>query len=188
MAFPCLRRRHLVLRLIVLDRGPVSKSQAVHRPFEFKTESMGDGLHEWFSKTHGKGWIDCKTKKPCGRAKTGPGAKRKYPACRPTLRVTRGRILCKATHAKFLHLLWLHIPVGTIAVSAILFCSAAASVRSTDGGRGTDRVIHGAKLVAGSGLNEGIPRRSAELCVSLAARSGIRAVAENWCGAPHRTS
>ena len=30
----------------------------------------------------GKGWVDCKTGKPCGRKK---GEKRKYPACRPTL-------------------------------------------------------------------------------------------------------
>ena len=25
------------------------------------------GLREWFSKNNGKGWIDCKTGKPCGR-------------------------------------------------------------------------------------------------------------------------
>ena len=39
-------------------------------------------LRDWFSKNDGKGWIDCKTGKPCGRQK---GEKRKgYPACRPT--------------------------------------------------------------------------------------------------------
>lgn len=40
------------------------------------------GLRGWFDRNHGKGWIDCKTGKPCGRKK---GEKRKgYPACRPT--------------------------------------------------------------------------------------------------------
>ena len=48
------------------------------------------GLHGWFSRNKGKGWIDCKASKkgnlvPCGREKTGRGADRKYPACRPTL-------------------------------------------------------------------------------------------------------
>ena len=41
-----------------------------------------ESLHKWFSRNKGKGWIDCKTGKPCGRQK---GEKRKgYPACRPT--------------------------------------------------------------------------------------------------------
>jgi len=40
------------------------------------------GLHGWFMRGGGKGWVDCKTGKPCGRKK---GEKRKYPACRPTL-------------------------------------------------------------------------------------------------------
>lgn len=48
------------------------------------------GLHGWFSRNRGKGWIDCKASKkgklvPCGRDKAGRGADRKYPACRPTL-------------------------------------------------------------------------------------------------------
>lgn len=42
------------------------------------------GLHGWFKRNKGKGWIDCRTGKPCGRQKAGRGAKRKYPACRPT--------------------------------------------------------------------------------------------------------
>lgn len=41
-------------------------------------------LHDWFSQNRGKGWIDCRTGKPCGRKKAGRGARRKYPACRPT--------------------------------------------------------------------------------------------------------
>jgi len=39
-------------------------------------------LKTWFEQNDGKGWIDCKTGKPCGRKK---GEKRRsYPACRPT--------------------------------------------------------------------------------------------------------
>jgi hypothetical protein len=42
-----------------------------------------EGLHGWFSRNRGKGWVDCKTGKPCGRQK---GEKRRgYPACRPTI-------------------------------------------------------------------------------------------------------
>ena len=41
-----------------------------------------ESLKKWFDRNQGKGWIDCKTGKPCGRQK---GEKRKgYPACRPT--------------------------------------------------------------------------------------------------------
>jgi hypothetical protein len=55
----------------------------------FKKEKE-QGLHGWFSRNRGKGWIDCKASKkgnlvPCGRDKAGRGADRKYPACRPTL-------------------------------------------------------------------------------------------------------
>ncbi len=42
-----------------------------------------NSLREWFGQNKGKGWVDCKTGKPCGRQK---GEKRKgYPACRPTM-------------------------------------------------------------------------------------------------------
>ena len=42
-----------------------------------------DSLKKWFSRNRGKGWVDCKTGKPCGRQE---GEKRKgYPACRPTM-------------------------------------------------------------------------------------------------------
>ena len=41
-------------------------------------------LKDWFSKNDGKGWIDCKTGKPCGR-KSRTKSKRPYPACRPTM-------------------------------------------------------------------------------------------------------
>jgi len=42
------------------------------------------GLHGWFSRNDGRGWIDCKTGKPCGRKSAKGGSKRPYPACRPT--------------------------------------------------------------------------------------------------------
>ena len=42
------------------------------------------GLHGWFSRNNGKGGIDCKTGKPCGRKSAKGGGKRPYPACRPT--------------------------------------------------------------------------------------------------------
>ena len=43
-----------------------------------------ESLHKWFSRNNGKGWIDCKTGKPCGRKSAKGGSKRAYPACRPT--------------------------------------------------------------------------------------------------------
>tara|TARA_B100000424_G_scaffold126555_1_gene95801 strand:- start:690 stop:962 length:273 start_codon:yes stop_codon:yes gene_type:complete len=41
-----------------------------------------EGLRAWFGRNKGKGWIDCKTGKPCGRS--GGEKRRSYPACRPT--------------------------------------------------------------------------------------------------------
>ena len=41
-----------------------------------------NSLRDWFAKNDGKGWVDCKTGKPCGRKK---GENRAYPACRPTM-------------------------------------------------------------------------------------------------------
>ncbi len=40
------------------------------------------GLHGWFSRNNGKGWVNCKTGGPCGREDSSKGS---YPACRPTL-------------------------------------------------------------------------------------------------------
>ena len=42
-----------------------------------------DSLKTWFAQNNGKGWIDCKTGKPCGR-RSADGSNRPYPACRPT--------------------------------------------------------------------------------------------------------
>lgn len=43
-----------------------------------------EGLRKWFGRNGGKGWIDCKTGKPCGRKSAKGKSKRPYPACRPT--------------------------------------------------------------------------------------------------------
>jgi len=40
------------------------------------------GLHGWFARNDGKGWINCRTGGPCGRDNADKGGK--YPACRPT--------------------------------------------------------------------------------------------------------
>jgi len=40
------------------------------------------GLHGWFARNNGKGWINCRTGGPCGRDSSDKGGK--YPACRPT--------------------------------------------------------------------------------------------------------
>ena len=52
------------------------------------------GLHGCFSRNRGKGWIDCKTGKPCGRKSAKGGSKRPYPACRPT------KAMCTAAKKK----------------------------------------------------------------------------------------
>ena len=50
---------------------------------KFKLEKS-KGLRGWFARNKGKGWIDCKTGKPCGRKSATGGSSRPYPACRPT--------------------------------------------------------------------------------------------------------
>ena len=40
------------------------------------------GLHGWFKRNNGKGWVNCKTGGPCGRKSAKSGGC--YPACRPT--------------------------------------------------------------------------------------------------------
>jgi hypothetical protein len=53
-----------------------------------------DSLRTWFNQNEGKGWIDCKTGKPCGRKSAKEKSKRPYPACRPT------KAQCKSAKAK----------------------------------------------------------------------------------------
>jgi hypothetical protein len=53
------------------------------------SKEKSQGLHGWFSRNKGKGWVDCKTGKTCGRQK---GEKRRsYPACRPTMSMCSNR-------------------------------------------------------------------------------------------------
>jgi hypothetical protein len=40
------------------------------------------GLHGWFARNDGNGWVNCRTGGPCGRDSADKGGK--YPACRPT--------------------------------------------------------------------------------------------------------
>lgn len=54
------------------------------RPYKpnFSREKK-QGLHGWFSRNKGKGWINCRTGGPCGRSSSDKKGG-KYPACRPT--------------------------------------------------------------------------------------------------------
>jgi hypothetical protein len=54
----------------------------------------GASLRKWFAQNKGKGWVDCKTGKPCGRSGSKKDSKRGYPACRPTM------AQCKTAAAK----------------------------------------------------------------------------------------
>jgi hypothetical protein len=61
-----------------------------------------EGLHGWFSRNHGKGWVNCKSSKPghivpCGRKK-GSKSGKGYPACRPTLSMCSGSKAKKKSH------------------------------------------------------------------------------------------
>lgn len=56
--------------------------------------AKSDSLKKWFDRNDGKGWIDCKTGKPCGRKSAKGKSKRPYPACRPT------KAQCKSAAAK----------------------------------------------------------------------------------------
>ena len=53
-----------------------------------------EGLKKWFGQNKGKGWVDCKTGKSCGRKSAKGDTKRAYPACRPTM------AQCKSASAK----------------------------------------------------------------------------------------
>ena len=59
-----------------------------------RKKSSGNSLKDWFSQNSGKGWVDCKTGKPCGRKSRTATSKRGYPACRPTM------AQCKSKKAK----------------------------------------------------------------------------------------
>ena len=67
------------------------------KEFEFLVQTLLEGfekekkqgLRGWFARNKGKGWVDCKTGKACGRQE---GEKRRsYPACRPTKAMCNSR-------------------------------------------------------------------------------------------------
>jgi hypothetical protein len=57
------------------------KQKRKYKP-NFKREKE-QGLHGWFARNKGKGWVNCRTGGPCGRESADKGGK--YPACRPTM-------------------------------------------------------------------------------------------------------
>jgi len=72
-------------------KGKIWKSLKEEEEFEeakkrkykpnFKREKE-QGLHGWFARNRGKGWVNCRTGGPCGRESADSGGE--YPACRPT--------------------------------------------------------------------------------------------------------
>jgi hypothetical protein len=61
----------------------VEKLEEAKKPYKpnFSKEKE-QGLHGWFARNDGKGWVNCRTGGPCGRDSADSGGK--YPACRPT--------------------------------------------------------------------------------------------------------
>lgn len=64
-----------------------------------RKSSSSDSLRQWFGRNKGKGWVDCKTGKPCGR-KSRTKTKRGYPACRPTMSQCKSKAAKSATKRK----------------------------------------------------------------------------------------
>jgi hypothetical protein len=58
-----------------------AKKKRAYKP-NFSREKK-QGLHGWFARNKGKGWINCRTGGPCGRSSADKKGG-KYPACRPT--------------------------------------------------------------------------------------------------------
>ena len=63
------------------EEEPVEEEKRKYKP-SF-TREKEQGLHGWFARNRGKGWVNCRTGGPCGRESADGGGK--YPACRPTL-------------------------------------------------------------------------------------------------------
>jgi hypothetical protein len=75
------------VRVKMIARESENKNEFQEGTFDLEKER---GLKGWFDRNNGKGWIDCKKSRKghlvsCGRKTAGKGAKRPYPACRPTL-------------------------------------------------------------------------------------------------------
>ena len=63
------------------DENLEEKKKRKYKP-DFSREE-DEGLHGWFARNKGKGWVNCRTGGPCGRESADKGGK--YPACRPTM-------------------------------------------------------------------------------------------------------
>lgn len=65
---------------IIEEELDEAKKKKPYKPNFSKEKEQG--LHGWFARNKGKGWINCRTGGPCGRESADSGGK--YPACRPT--------------------------------------------------------------------------------------------------------
>jgi hypothetical protein len=65
---------------IIEEELDEAKKKKPYKPNFSKEKDQG--LHGWFARNKGKGWINCRTGGPCGRDSADSGGK--YPACRPT--------------------------------------------------------------------------------------------------------
>ena len=65
----------------VYDSLEVIEEKKDYKPNFSKEKEQG--LHGWFARNKGKGWVNCRTGGPCGRDNADEGGK--YPACRPTM-------------------------------------------------------------------------------------------------------
>ena len=65
---------------IIEEELDEAKKKKPYKPNFSKEKEQG--LHGWFARNDGKGWVNCRTGGPCGRDNADSGGK--YPACRPT--------------------------------------------------------------------------------------------------------
>ena len=65
------------------EEKPVEEEKKKRKYKPSFTREKEEGLHGWFARNRGKGWVNCRTGGPCGRESADGGGK--YPACRPTL-------------------------------------------------------------------------------------------------------
>jgi hypothetical protein len=69
------------IELIEEETIEEAKKKRPYKPNFSKEKEQG--LHGWFARNKGKGWINCRTGGPCGRSSADKKGG-KYPACRPT--------------------------------------------------------------------------------------------------------
>jgi hypothetical protein len=67
--------------LLLEDSNSIEETEKKDYKPNFSKEKE-QGLHGWFARNKGKGWVNCRTGGPCGRDSADSGGK--YPACRPT--------------------------------------------------------------------------------------------------------